>query len=58
MIDRATYEMGIVLVPTGSDPTAIPAVLPSFVTDASSQEVTLDPANLEDHGVGGVVVFV
>jgi hypothetical protein len=58
MIEKATYEQGIVLIPTGSDPTAIPAVLPSFVTDASSQEVVLDPSNPQDMGHGGVVVFV
>jgi len=57
-IQRSAYPEGVVLIPTGSDPTASPAVLPAIVTDAASQEVTLDPANLLDMGIGGAVVFV
>lgn len=57
-IARSTYPLGIILIPTGSDPTAIPAVLPAVVSGGASQNVTLDTQNLLDWGIGGVVVFV
>jgi hypothetical protein len=56
-IQRSAYPSGIILIPNGHDPTAVPAVLPAVVTSGSSQVVTLDPNNLEDYGWGVTIVF-
>lgn len=55
---RAAYPLGVVLIPSGSDPSASPAVLPAFVTGTDSQALTLDPADLQDCSRGGGVVFL
>lgn len=57
-IARSQYPDGLILIPIGSDPTAIPAVLPAITSAGSSQGVTLQIANLLDYGVGVVVTFV
>jgi len=57
-IQRSTYPAGILLIPTGYDPAAIPAVLPFLVAGGSSQGLTLDSSSLLDMGTGGGVVFV
>ena len=57
-INRSQYADGLVLIPNSCDPTAIPAVLPTFVVAGSSQVVALEPASLLDMGKGGVVIFV
>lgn len=58
LIRRADYPGGLVIVPVGSEPTAIPAVLPVVVSGESELTVTLEPANLLDFHHGGGVVFV
>lgn len=57
-IERSEYPNGVILIPTGCDPTAIPAVLPVLVSAGSSQAIALEPANLLDSGCGGGVIFV
>lgn len=57
-VRRADYALGIILIPTGHDPTAIPAILPAQVTGASEATLELDPANPMDAPYGGGVVFV
>lgn len=57
-IQRADYPDGILVIPTGNDPTAMPAVLPALVSAGSSQAITLEPSNLLDTGLGGAVIFV
>ncbi len=57
-IKKSEYPQGLVLIPTGSDPAAIPAVLPVLTTEEDELNVTLDSENLLDFHVGGVPVFL
>ena len=57
-IQRSQYANGLLLIPNGHDPVAIPAVLPVVTSGGSSQVLTLEPSNLMDMGYGGAVIFV
>src|SRR5882672_3606532 len=57
-IQKSSYSGGIILIPAGHDPAAIPAVLEVILAAGTSQAITLDPSNLLDYGYGGGVVFV
>lgn len=58
VVRKSDYPSGILLIPTGNDPTAVPAVLAVTVSSASEVTITLDPSNTMDLPCGGGAVFV
>jgi hypothetical protein len=58
LIKKSNYPLGIILIPIGHDPTAVPAVLPVVVTDDVEATLTIEPANILDAPFGGGLVFV